>query len=99
MIDDEGIARLGVIAEAPTDLVHLRVQRPDMQRLRNALRNHPALDIEDRKGEILAFLDDGRIAGPQHVERKLASDLQGRLIDDFKVNGVQRESLPRYWMG
>ena len=90
MIDDEGVARLGVIAKAPADFVHLRVQRPDVQRLRNALRHHPALRVEDREGEILAFLDDGRIARPQHVERELAGDLQGRLVDDFEVDGVQR---------
>ena len=90
MIDDEGVARLGVVAEAPADFVHLRVERPDMQRLRNALRDHAALRVEDREGEVLAFLDDGRIARAQHVERELAGDLQGRLVDDFEVDGVQR---------
>ena len=77
-------------AEAPADLVHLRRQRTDMQRLRNALRDHAASAVgADGEGEILTFLDDGRIARPQHVERKLARDLQRGLIDDFEVDGVQ----------
>src|SRR6516164_1567408 len=89
MIDDESIARLGRIAEAPADLVHLRCQRPDMQRLRDALRHQAAYAVEDGEGEILAFLDYGGIARAQHVERELARDLQGGLIDDFEVDGVQ----------
>ena len=88
VVDDESVARLGRVAEAPADLVHLRRQRTDMQRLRNALRDHAAGAVEDGEGEILAFLDDGRIARPQHVERKLARDLQRGLIDDFEVDGV-----------
>ncbi len=87
MIDDEGIARRGV-GKAAADFVDLRGERPDMQRLRNALRHHAALRVEDREGEILAFLDDGGIAGAQHVERQLARDLQGRLVDDFEIDGV-----------
>src|ERR1041384_2563745 len=59
-----------------------------MERLRNALRHHAAGGIEDREGEVLAFLDDGRIARAQHVERELARDLQCGLIDDFEVDGV-----------
>ena len=89
MVDDESVARLGRVAEAPADLVHLRRQRPDMQRLRNALRDHAAGAVEDGEGEVLAFLDDGRIARAQHVERELARDLQRGLIDDFEVDGVQ----------
>ena len=77
-----------VVAEAAADFVHLRGERPDMQRLRNALRHHAALRVEDRESEILAFLDDGGIAGAQHVERELARDLQGRLVDDFEIDGV-----------
>src|SRR4051794_2947379 len=88
MIDDEGIARLGRIAEAPPDLVYLRRQRPDMERLRNALRHHAPGAVEDREGEVLAFLDDGRIARAQHVERELTRDLQRGLMDDFEVDGV-----------
>ena len=93
MIDDEGVARLGRIAEAPPDLVHLRRQRPDMERLRNALRDHAPGAVEDREGEVLAFLDDGRIARAQHVERELARDLQRGLIDDFEVDGVHGRIL------
>src|SRR5262245_25993178 len=89
MIDDESIARFGRIAEAPADLVHLCRQRPDMQRLRDALRDQAASAVEDGEGEILAFLDDGGIARAQHVERELARDLQGRLINDFEVYVVQ----------
>ena len=88
MVDDEGVARLGRIAEAPADLVHLRRQRSDMQGLRNALRHHAAGVVEHREGEILALLDDGGIARAQHVERELAGDLQRGLIDDFEVDGV-----------
>ena len=87
MIDDEGVARRG-IGKAAADFVHLRGQRADMQRLRNALRHHAALRVEDREGEVLAFLDDGGIAGAQHVERELTRDLQRRLVDDFKIDGV-----------
>ena len=68
MVDDEGVARLDLAAVAPADLVHLRRQRPDMQRLRNALRDHAAVAVEDREGEILAFLDDGGIARAQHID-------------------------------
>src|SRR5262249_21422858 len=89
MINDESIARLDGIAEAPADLVYLRRQRSDMQRLRDALRHQAADAVEDGEGEILAFLDDGGIARAQHVERELARDLQGGLIDDFEVDGVQ----------
>src|SRR5262245_10883621 len=60
-----------------------------MQRLRDALRHQAADAVEDGEGEILAFLDDGGIARAQHVERELARDLQGGLIDDFEVDGVQ----------
>src|SRR5215469_15413668 len=60
-----------------------------MQRLRDALRHQAACAVEDGEGEILAFLDDGRITRAQHVERELARDLQGGLIDDFEVDGVQ----------
>src|ERR1700745_447598 len=93
MIDDESIAGLGRSAEAPADLVHLWRQRPDMQRLRDALRHQAASAVEDGEGEILAFLDDGGITRAQHVERELARDLQGRLIDDFEVDGVHRSSF------
>ena len=95
VVDDEGVARLDRTAEAPADLVHLRRQRPDMQRLRDALRHHAALAVEDREGEVLALLDDGRIARAQHVERELAGDLQGGLVDDFEVDGVHRRVSPR----
>ena len=96
MVDDEGIARLGGVAEAPADLVHLGRQGPDMQRLRNALRDHAPGAVENGEGEILAFLDDGRIARAQHVERELARDLQRRLIDDLKVDGVHAASSARH---
>jgi len=76
------------LLEAAADFVDLGRERPDMQRLRNALRHHAALRVEVRESEILAFLDDGRIAGAQHVERELARDLQGGLIDDLEVDGV-----------
>src|SRR5262245_58837740 len=89
VVDDEGVAGRDGVAEAPPDLVHLRRQWADVQRLRNALRHHAALAVEDGEGEILALLDDGRIAGAQHVERELARDLQRRLVDDFEVDGVQ----------
>src|SRR5215468_11171490 len=89
MIDDESIARFGHIAEATADLVHLRRQRPDMQRLRDPLCHQAASVVEDGEGEILAFLDDGGITRAQHVEREFARDLQGRLINDFEVDGVQ----------
>src|SRR5262249_352142 len=68
---------------------------PDVQRLRNTLRHHAAIAIEDREGEVLALLDDGGIARAQHVERELARDLQRGLIDDFEVDGVQRCVLLR----
>ena len=89
MVDDEGVAGRGIAAIAPADLVHLCRQRPDMQGLRNALRHHAAVAVEDGEGEILALLDDRRIARAEHVEGELASDLQRRLIDDFEVDGVQ----------
>ena len=88
MIDDEGIARLDAVAVAPADLVHLSRQRPDMQRLRNALRHHAAFAVEDGEGEILALLDDGGVARAQHVERELARDLQRRLVDHLEIDGV-----------
>ena len=95
MVDDEGVARLDRIAKAPADFVHLRRQRPDMQRLRNALRHHAALAVEDREGEILALLDDGGIARAQHVERELAGDLERGLVDDFEIDGVHWRVSPR----
>ena len=42
MVDDEGVALLDLAAKAPADLVHLRRQRADMERLRDALRHHAA---------------------------------------------------------
>ena len=87
MIDDEGVPRRGV-RKATTDFGDLGGKRSDMQRLRNALRHHARFRIEDREGEILAFLDDGRIARAQHIERQLARDLQGRLVDDFEIDSV-----------
>src|SRR5262249_43352745 len=47
------------------------------------------------EGEVLALLDDGRVAGAQHVEGELARDLQGGLVDDFKIDGVQLGSSRR----
>src|SRR5215510_5137279 len=88
VVDDEGVARLDVAAVAPADLLHLRGQRPDMQRLGNALRDHAAFAVEDGEGEILALLDDGGIARAQHIDRKLAGDLQRGLVDDFEIDGV-----------
>ena len=107
VVHNERITWLDGLPEAATDLVHLRRQRPDVERLRDALRHHAARGIEDGEGEILAFLDDSGIARAQHVERELAGDLQGRLIDDFEIDGVHeprpsrrvRPSVPYGFIG
>jgi hypothetical protein len=89
VVDDECVAGLDPAGKDAPDLVHLRAERADMQRLRHPLRHHPPVAVEDGEGEILAFLDDGRIAGAQHVERQLAGNLQRRLVNDFEIDRVQ----------
>jgi hypothetical protein len=88
VVDDVGVAGRHPAGKRAPDLVDLRAERTDVQGLRHALRHHAAVPVENREGEILAFLDDGRIAGPQHVQGQLARDLVRRLMNDLEIDGV-----------
>ena len=89
MIDDKGVARVDPAPENPADFIDLRRQRANMERLGHPLRHHAPAPVENGEGEVLAFLDDGGITGPQHVQGEFAGDLQRGLVDHFKVNGDQ----------
>ena len=78
-----------VSLEAPPDFVHLRVQRPDVQRLRMPCATIRPWASKIAKVKSWLSLMMVEVARPQHVERELASDLQGRLVDHFEIDGVQ----------
>src|SRR5260370_42359293 len=88
VVDDIGVARRKFARKSPPDLIDLCTERPNVQGLRHALRHQAALSVKNRKGEVLALLNDGGVAGPQHVKCQLARHLMRGMMNDLEIDGV-----------